>query len=126
MRKRGDYEYKDFMSLPGGDVRAMFTLYPSYTNLHGNIYKNGEDSTDPLMLISLQDTDGQVLADAQLPLGGQTVLGYYHFTFDGLRRWSSFAVSDEPGHGIVYTGLALGIFALVLRYLPVIWSWKND
>lgn len=116
-------QYTDFLPMSIFKNRLVLTLYPSHQQRENKIIKTGEDPDNPIIVIEEQDASGKVLSSAYLLQGKEITIGDYDLGFTGLRRWSSFKVSSDPGYPIVCVALWLGLVALILRYLPDLRTW---
>ncbi len=115
--------YHDFLPLPFFRNKVLITLYPAYEQRDGEIIKTGENPDNPLILIEMEDDNGNVVAKDHAALKEKVAVGDYEFEFAELRQWAAFQVSSDPGYPIVCVALWLGLVALVLRYIPDLRKW---
>lgn len=119
-------EYRDFLQLPNFINRFTFTLFPSYSFDNKTAIKTGDVPDKPLLLVEIQDSAGKVIEQSYLPAGKSAVMGGKQFQFRGLRRWSTFRVTQDPGYAVAWIALWLGTIALLLRYLPDLQTWFQE
>jgi hypothetical protein len=119
----GGKEYRDFLRLPFSKNRIIIEVYPSFSRDNGQIRKTGDEPEKPLLLIRIEDETSKKILQGNIPLGGETILGGYSFSFTDLRRWSAFTVVEDPGYLPVCISLWVGLGALILRYIPDLKKW---
>ena len=122
-KKQDGRRYHDFLPLPLFRNKVLVTLYPAHELRDGEIIKTGENPDNPLILIEMEDADGNVLAKGHAALKDKVAVGDYEFEFAELRQWAAFQVSNDPGYPVVCVALWLGLVALVFRYVPDLRKW---
>ena len=115
--------YRDFVALPPSSLRAMVTFYPSYRLEGEDIRKTGEIPTEPLVVIELENAEGDIVARGHVRDGEKRTMGSYSFGLAGYRRWSSFRVTNDPGYPVVCGSFWVGLIGIMLRYSSDVWEW---
>ena len=123
LEKPDEREYKDFLPLQHAGEKLMITLYPSAEIVNGEIHNYSDELKSPMLRLERMDAAGQVVAEAELPNGGQAVLGNLVIRFEGVRYWSSFRVVHDPGYPLVVLSLWIALIALIARYAPAMIQW---
>lgn len=122
-RRGMEREYRDFIPLPIFEQRVIVTVLPSFTREQGRVVKTGEEPVKPLLIVEFEDNKGNITQSRETEMGGQVTLGDYTFTFAELRRWTTFRVVRDPGYGLVWLALWLGMVGFLLRYIKEMGSW---
>jgi len=122
-RQGQEREYRDFIPLPIFKQRVIVTVFPSFARQQGRAVKTGEEPVKPLLIVEFEDNKGNITQSRETELGGQVTLGDYTFTFAELRRWSTFRVVRDPGYGLVWLALWLGMVGFLMRYIKEMGSW---
>lgn len=81
------------------------------------------EENQPLMLVDIEDENGQITANGSVPMNGKTTVGEYEFGFTALRRCASLRIMDDPGYEIAAAALWLTLIGILLRYIPDIKGW---
>lgn len=119
-------EHRDFLPLPRGNRRLVFTLLPSHEMRDGIPVKTGESPDSPALLVHLE-SDFDPPAARQVILPGHSIeLDQMNISFGELRQWASFLVVRDPGYPIVCISFWIAAVSLAIRYTPDIREWIRE
>lgn len=105
--EEGVVGYRDVITFPYG-MRAQIEFYPKESSSHGG------------SALRLQLTEnGNQLFSGILRLGDKVFFRDNYLEFAGLRHWTTFNISKDPGLPVIWAGTWLAVFGLLARSLFV-------
>lgn len=118
--------YRDFLPLPIFTDRVVVSIYPSFEKDGDGYRMTSEQLSEPLMVITRETEDGEILEQVHVPLGEWGRIGNHELGFLELRRWSAFLVGQDPGFDLIWLALWFGLAAMLLRYSGDLSAWFRE